>query len=147
MPSFDGLDPLSPDVCHTDRSAPRWYWHTKLKALNGGRDKLKPEELEFVGAAQERMPGDFLEVPGQRVVVDVRVSVSRHRELTVGVMACTRIGDIADLSSVSPGPRVRCIALIWPAMTLLILAWAFGIYAIIDGGIQIIDGIRRCRMA
>jgi uncharacterized membrane protein HdeD (DUF308 family) len=35
------------------------------------------------------------------------------------------------------------VALIWPTITLLILAWAFGIYAIIDGAIQIIDGIRR----
>jgi uncharacterized membrane protein HdeD (DUF308 family) len=35
------------------------------------------------------------------------------------------------------------VALIWPTITLLILAWAFGIYAIIDGTIQIIDGIRR----
>jgi|tagenome__1003787_1003787.scaffolds.fasta_scaffold20788696_1 uncharacterized membrane protein HdeD (DUF308 family) len=35
------------------------------------------------------------------------------------------------------------VALIWPTITLLILAWAFGIYAIIDGTIQIVDGIRR----
>ncbi len=35
------------------------------------------------------------------------------------------------------------VALIWPTITLLILTWAFGLYAIIDGAIQIIDGIRR----
>jgi uncharacterized membrane protein HdeD (DUF308 family) len=35
------------------------------------------------------------------------------------------------------------VALIWPTITLLILAWAFGIFAIIDGATQIIDGIRR----
>ena len=35
------------------------------------------------------------------------------------------------------------VALIWPMITLLILAWAFGIFAIVDGAIQIIDGIRR----
>lgn len=35
------------------------------------------------------------------------------------------------------------VALIWPGITLLILAWAFGIYAAIDGITQIIDGIRR----
>jgi uncharacterized membrane protein HdeD (DUF308 family) len=35
------------------------------------------------------------------------------------------------------------VALIWPTITLLALAWAFGIYAIIDGVTQIIDGIRR----
>jgi uncharacterized membrane protein HdeD (DUF308 family) len=35
------------------------------------------------------------------------------------------------------------VALIWPTITLLALAWAFGIYAIIDGVTQITDGIRR----
>ena len=35
------------------------------------------------------------------------------------------------------------VALIWPGITLVILAWAFGIYAAIDGITQIIDGIRR----
>jgi uncharacterized membrane protein HdeD (DUF308 family) len=35
------------------------------------------------------------------------------------------------------------VALIWPTITLLALAWAFGIYAIMDGVTQIIDGIRR----
>jgi uncharacterized membrane protein HdeD (DUF308 family) len=35
------------------------------------------------------------------------------------------------------------VALIWPGITLVILAWAFGIYAIIDGVTQIVDGIRR----
>jgi uncharacterized membrane protein HdeD (DUF308 family) len=36
------------------------------------------------------------------------------------------------------------VALIWPGITLVILAWAFGIYTIIDSVTQIIDGIR-CR--
>jgi uncharacterized membrane protein HdeD (DUF308 family) len=35
------------------------------------------------------------------------------------------------------------VALIWPTITLLALAWAFGIYVIVDGVTQIIDGIRR----
>ena len=35
------------------------------------------------------------------------------------------------------------VALIWPGITLVILAWTFGIYAAIDGITQIIDGIRR----
>jgi len=35
------------------------------------------------------------------------------------------------------------VALIWPTITLLILAWAFGIYAVIDGATQVVDGIRR----
>lgn len=34
-------------------------------------------------------------------------------------------------------------ALISPTITLLILAWAFGSFAIIDGAIPIVDGIRR----
>jgi uncharacterized membrane protein HdeD (DUF308 family) len=33
------------------------------------------------------------------------------------------------------------VTLIWPGITLVILAWAFGIYAIIDGVTQIVDGI------
>ncbi|WP_214370306.1 HdeD family acid-resistance protein [Pseudonocardia sp. H11422] len=35
------------------------------------------------------------------------------------------------------------VALIWPTITLLVLAWTFGIYAILDGVTQIIDGVRR----
>jgi uncharacterized membrane protein HdeD (DUF308 family) len=35
------------------------------------------------------------------------------------------------------------VALIWPTITLLILAWAFGIYAVIDGATQVVDGFRR----
>ena len=49
MPSFDALEPLAPDACRSDPSAPCAYWHTKLHALNGGRDKLSERELEFVG--------------------------------------------------------------------------------------------------
>lgn len=35
------------------------------------------------------------------------------------------------------------VTLIWPTITLLILTWAFGIYAIVDGAAQIVDGVRR----
>jgi len=49
VPSFDALEPLAPDACRSDPSAPCAYWHTKLHALNGGRDKLSERELEFVG--------------------------------------------------------------------------------------------------
>ena len=49
MPSFDALEPLAPDACRSDPSAPCVYWHLKLHALKGGRDKLSPRELEFVG--------------------------------------------------------------------------------------------------
>jgi uncharacterized membrane protein HdeD (DUF308 family) len=35
------------------------------------------------------------------------------------------------------------VALIWPTITLLVLAWAFGIFAVIDGAMQVVDGFRR----
>lgn len=35
------------------------------------------------------------------------------------------------------------VVLIWPTTTLPILAWAFGIYAVIDGATQVVDGFRR----
>jgi hypothetical protein len=45
-----GLDRASgPDACRSDPSAPCLYWHLKLHALNGGRDKLSQRNLEFVG--------------------------------------------------------------------------------------------------
>ena len=49
MPSLDALDPLGPDACRSDPSAPCAYWHLKLHALNGGRDKLSERELKCVG--------------------------------------------------------------------------------------------------
>jgi hypothetical protein len=50
VPSFDVLEPLAPDACRSDPSAPCClYWHTKLHALNGGRDKLSRESLDLVG--------------------------------------------------------------------------------------------------
>jgi uncharacterized membrane protein HdeD (DUF308 family) len=58
---------------------------------------------------------------------------------------------LVDLSQAWPVLLVRgvfavalgLVALIWPAITLLALAWAFGIYAIIDGATQIMDGLLR----
>jgi uncharacterized membrane protein HdeD (DUF308 family) len=35
------------------------------------------------------------------------------------------------------------VALSWPTITLLILVWAFGIYAVVDGVTQIVDAARR----
>ena len=49
MPSFDALEPLAPDACRSDPSAPCHYWHLKLDALNGGWAKLTDEERAFVG--------------------------------------------------------------------------------------------------
>jgi hypothetical protein len=49
VPSFDALEPLAPDACRSDPSAPCYYLHLKRRALNGGRDKLSQREREFVG--------------------------------------------------------------------------------------------------
>jgi hypothetical protein len=46
---MDSIEPLAPDACRSDPSAPCLYWHTKLHALNGGRDKLSLRDREFVG--------------------------------------------------------------------------------------------------
>jgi hypothetical protein len=46
---MDSIEPLAPDACRSDPSAPCAYWHTKLHALNGGRDKLSRRDLDFVG--------------------------------------------------------------------------------------------------
>lgn len=58
MPAL--IDPLAPDACRSDPSAPCYYLHTKLRALNGGRDKLSERELEFVGV------GGPINTPGWR---------------------------------------------------------------------------------
>lgn len=49
MPSFDGLEPLAPDACRSDPSAPCYYLHLKRRALNSERKRLSRRELEFVG--------------------------------------------------------------------------------------------------
>jgi hypothetical protein len=49
VPSWDSIEPLAPDACRSDPSPPCAYWHTKLHALNGGRDKLTRRDLAFVG--------------------------------------------------------------------------------------------------
>ena len=51
---MDIVGELGPDRCLSDPSAPCFYWHLKLKALNGGRDRLSDEELEFVGVSRHR---------------------------------------------------------------------------------------------
>ena len=54
MPSFHELEPFGPDACLVDRNPPCRYYHTKLRALNGERDTLTDEELEFVGVSRRR---------------------------------------------------------------------------------------------
>jgi hypothetical protein len=62
VPSFDVLEPLGPDACRSDPSAPCYYLHLKRRALNGERDKLSERELAFVGV------GGPLNTPGWRAV-------------------------------------------------------------------------------
>ena len=54
VPSMDCAGDLGPDRCLSDPSAPCFYWHTKVRALNGGRDTLTDRELEFVGVSRRR---------------------------------------------------------------------------------------------
>jgi hypothetical protein len=49
MPGCDAIEPLAPDACRDDHSAPCYCLHLKNRALNGERQKLSAEELEFVG--------------------------------------------------------------------------------------------------
>ena len=56
---YEYIWPLGPDRCRSDRCAPCTYWHTKKAALNGGRDKLSPEQLEFVGVGNARARADL----------------------------------------------------------------------------------------
>jgi hypothetical protein len=49
VPSLDSIEPLAPDACRSDPSAPSFYCHTKIEALNGGWAKLTDEERQFVG--------------------------------------------------------------------------------------------------
>ncbi|MGA9159748.1 MAG: hypothetical protein WB297_02630 [Actinomycetota bacterium] len=46
------VEALGPDRCRIDPCAVCSYWDTKLEALNGGRDKLTLEQLEFVGMGE-----------------------------------------------------------------------------------------------
>jgi hypothetical protein len=60
------IDALGPDRCRTDPCAVCSYWHTKLEALNGGRDKLSLEQLALVGvvAPPRDTPGGWRQPAG-----------------------------------------------------------------------------------
>ena len=63
---------LGPDACLVDRPAPCFYWHLKQRALNGERDKLSDEELEFVGVGRRRRrPGGWHEPETEQTITDV----------------------------------------------------------------------------
>ena len=91
VPSFDVLKPLAPDACRSDPSAPCFSWHTKLHALNGGRDKLTPEQLTFVVDVWRivtpgwRSPvGLYLDDPLERFGLSAEDSAALHAIMSVG---------------------------------------------------------------
>jgi hypothetical protein len=106
LPSFDALESLAPDACRSDPSAPCFYWHLKLHALNGGRDKLAQRELTFVGV--DTWP---IVTPGWRspvgLYLDDPLKASACRRQTRP--RCTRSCRWArGGSSSSARPRARC---------------------------------------
>jgi hypothetical protein len=46
---YEYVWPIGPDRCKDDRCAPCRYLHLTRQALNGGRDRLSDEELQYVG--------------------------------------------------------------------------------------------------
>jgi hypothetical protein len=58
-------EPLQPDACRSDPSAPCRYYHLLLRALNGERDRLSARELEFVGILPPRRRGDGWHQPNE----------------------------------------------------------------------------------
>ena len=46
---YEYVWPIGPDRCKDDRCAPCRYLHLKRATLNGGRDRLSDEELQYVG--------------------------------------------------------------------------------------------------
>jgi hypothetical protein len=62
VPGFDAIEPLAPDACHSDPSAPCHYLHLKRRARNGDAGKLS--ELAFVGIFPPR-PRDGWYQPGE----------------------------------------------------------------------------------
>ena len=67
---MDIVSALGPDACRSDRNAPCRYWHTKVAALNGQRDTLTDEELEFVGVAPRRRNRSAWHAPRTTVPYD-----------------------------------------------------------------------------
>ena len=92
MPSFDALEPLAPDACRSDPSAPCFYLHLKRRALNGERDKLSRRDLEFVGVDTWpvvtpgwRSPvGLYLDDPLEGFGLSPETSAALHAIMSVG---------------------------------------------------------------
>jgi hypothetical protein len=92
VPSFDVLESLAPDACRFDPSAPCFYWHLKLHALIGGRDKLSQRDLTFVGVNTWpivtpgwRSPtGLYLDDPIEGLGLSAEDSAALHAIMAVG---------------------------------------------------------------
>ena len=88
---MDVLEPLAPDACRSDPSAPCHYFHLKLRALNGGRDKLSDRELEFVGVdtwtintpGWHSPAGLYLDDDLEGVGISAEVSVALHAIMAI----------------------------------------------------------------
>lgn len=92
MPSFDALDPLAPDACRSDPSAPCYCLHLKRRALNGERDKLSERELTFVGVDTWpivtrgwRSPtGLYIDDPLEGIGLSAEDSAALHALMAIG---------------------------------------------------------------
>ena len=107
MPSFDAFEPLAPDACRSDPSAPCHYWHLKLHARNGGRDKSQ-RDLTFVGVTPRSMPGWwrspvglYLDDPLEGFGLSAEDSAALHAILSVAYRSLS--GLAADLAAFVPG--------------------------------------------
>jgi hypothetical protein len=58
---MDCVGALGPDPCRLDRHAPCFYFHLKMRALNGDFDNLTEEERAFVGVWTSRRSNDWHE--------------------------------------------------------------------------------------
>jgi hypothetical protein len=92
VPSFDVLEPLGPDACRSDHSAPCYYLDLKRRALNGERDKLSERDCEFVGVDTWpintpgwRSPvGLYLDDPLEGFGLSAEDSAALHAIMTIG---------------------------------------------------------------
>jgi hypothetical protein len=94
VPSFDSIEPLAPDACRSDPSAPCLYWHLKLRALNGERDRLPQRDLEFVGVgvSRRRDTWDGWHQPGEIEVLWASDGVEEAATFDPVLWALTRVG-------------------------------------------------------
>jgi hypothetical protein len=74
VPSLDVLEPLGPDTCRSDPSAPCYYLHLKHRALNGDRDKLSARELVSRLAHERSTPVDLERASTERLPTEAVIA-------------------------------------------------------------------------